>query len=108
MRQTAIALDQIRQAQAAGVPAGIVLGDAGYGDETAFRVGVAELGLSYVLGLRAGTSVWLDYIRRDLMTTGKLKQMIDDDAVVGMTSNPTIFEKAIGGSTDYDETLRRL
>jgi SRSO17 transposase len=57
--KTAIALDQIRQAQAAGVPEGIVLGDAGYGDETAFRVGVAELGLSYVLGLRSGTSVWL-------------------------------------------------
>jgi SRSO17 transposase len=57
--KTAIALDQIRQAQAAGVPEGIVLGDAGYGDETAFRVGVAERGLSYVLGLRSGTSVWL-------------------------------------------------
>jgi SRSO17 transposase len=57
--KTAIALDQIRQAQAAGVPEGIVLGDAGYGDETAFRVGVAELDLSYVLGLRSGTSVWL-------------------------------------------------
>src|ERR1700740_3335596 len=57
--KTAIALDQIRQAQAAGVPEGIVLGDAGYGDETAFRVGIAELGLSYVLGLRSGTSVWL-------------------------------------------------
>jgi SRSO17 transposase len=56
--KTAIALDQIRQAQAAGVPAGIVLDDAGYGDETAFRVGVAELGLSYVLGLLSGTSVW--------------------------------------------------
>ena len=57
--KTAIALDQIRQAQAAGVPEGIVLGDAGYGDETEFRVGIAELGLSYVLGLRSGTSVWL-------------------------------------------------
>src|SRR6201993_4634433 len=56
--KTAIALDQIRQAQAAGVPEGIVLGDAGYGDETEFRVGVAELGLSYVLGLRSGTSIW--------------------------------------------------
>src|SRR6202008_5140867 len=49
----AIALDQIRQAQAAGVPEGIVLGDAGYGDEAKFRVGIAELGLSYVLGLRS-------------------------------------------------------
>ncbi|MDQ6709954.1 MAG: bifunctional transaldolase/phosoglucose isomerase [Candidatus Dormibacteraeota bacterium] len=56
----------------------------------------------------AGTSVWLDYIRRSLMTSGELQQMIDEDAVVGMTSNPTIFEKAIGGSSDYDDTLRAL
>ena len=56
----------------------------------------------------AGTSVWLDYIRRSLMTSGELQRMIDDDAVVGMTSNPTIFEKAIGGSSDYDDTLRTL
>ena len=56
--KTAIALEQIRQARADGVPAGIVLGDAGYGDETDFRVGVAALGLSYVLGVRCGTSVW--------------------------------------------------
>jgi transaldolase/glucose-6-phosphate isomerase len=56
----------------------------------------------------AGTSVWLDYIRRTLMTSGDLKRMIDEDAVVGMTSNPTIFEKAIGGSDDYDDTLRKL
>src|ERR1700716_2731353 len=56
----------------------------------------------------AGTSVWLDYIRRSLMTSGELKRMIEEDAVVGMTSNPTIFEKAIGGSSDYDEALRAL
>ena len=56
----------------------------------------------------AGTSVWLDYIRRSLMTSGELKRMIEDDAVVGMTSNPTIFEKAIGGSSDYDDTLKSL
>src|SRR5256884_7869886 len=56
----------------------------------------------------AGTSVWLDYIRRSLMTSGELQRMIEDDAVVGMTSNPTIFEKAIGGSSDYDDTLKSL
>src|SRR3989441_10650151 len=56
----------------------------------------------------AGTSVWLDYIRRSLITSGELQRMIDEDAVVGMTSNPTIFEKAIGGSSDYDESLRKL
>src|SRR5438876_1932513 len=56
----------------------------------------------------AGTSVWLDYISRSLMTSGELKRMIEEDAVVGMTSNPTIFEKAIGGSSDYDAALKRL
>ncbi len=56
----------------------------------------------------AGTSVWLDYIRRSLMTSGELTRMIEEDAVVGMTSNPTIFEKAIGGSRDYDDALRDL
>ena len=56
--KTAIALGQLRQAVADGVPVGIVLGDPAYGDETAFRVGVAELGLRYVLGVRSGTSAW--------------------------------------------------
>jgi SRSO17 transposase len=56
--KTVIALGQFRQALAAGVPVGILLGDAAYGDETDFRVGVADLGLRYVLGVRPGTSVW--------------------------------------------------
>jgi SRSO17 transposase len=56
--KTAIALGQLRQALAEGVPVGVVLGDAGYGDETDFRVGVGDLGLHYVLGIRPGTSVW--------------------------------------------------
>src|SRR3954451_11566562 len=56
--ETVIALGQLRQALAAGVPVGILLGDAAYGDETDFRVGVADLGLRYMLGVRAGTSVW--------------------------------------------------
>jgi SRSO17 transposase len=56
--KTAIALGQLRQALAACVPVGIVLGDAAYGDETAFRVGVTDLGLRYVLGVRSGTSAW--------------------------------------------------
>ena len=42
-----------------------------------------------------GQSMWLDYIRRDLFTSGKLKQMITEDGLRGMTSNPSIFEKAI-------------
>jgi SRSO17 transposase len=53
-----IALGQLRQARDEGLPLGIVLGDAGYGDECDFRVGVAELDLRYVLGIRPGTSVW--------------------------------------------------
>jgi SRSO17 transposase len=53
-----IALSHLRQAQNDGMPVGIVLADAGYGDDTAFRDGVTELGLTYTVGIRAGTSVW--------------------------------------------------
>ena len=56
----------------------------------------------------AGTSVWLDNMRRSYVTSGELQRMIEEDAVVGMTSNPTIFEKAIGGSSDYDDSIRTL
>src|SRR5580700_5327625 len=58
--------------------------------------------------LNYGQSMWLDYIRRDLLTTGKLKQMIDNDGLRGMTSNPSIFEKAIGESSLYDDILKSL
>jgi transaldolase/glucose-6-phosphate isomerase len=53
-----------------------------------------------------GQSVWLDYIHRNLLKTGGLKRLIEEDGVRGVTSNPTIFEKAIAGGTDYDETIR--
>jgi len=53
-----IALAQLREAIASGVAPGIVLADAGYGDETAFRDGITELGLLYAVGIRPGTSVW--------------------------------------------------
>ena len=53
-----------------------------------------------------GQSIWLDYIRRDLITGGELRRMIDDDGLRGMTSNPAIFEKAIVESHDYDEDIR--
>jgi transaldolase/glucose-6-phosphate isomerase len=52
-----------------------------------------------------GQSVWLDYIRRGLIGSGQLARMVADGWVTGMTSNPTIFEKAIAGSTDYDASL---
>jgi transaldolase len=58
--------------------------------------------------LNYGQSMWLDYIRRDLFTTGMLKQMIADDGLRGMTSNPAIFEKAIGESSLYDDMLKSL
>ena len=49
-----------------------------------------------------GQSVWLDYIRRSLITSGELKRLIVEDGLRGVTSNPSIFEKAIVGSTDYE------
>ncbi len=52
-----------------------------------------------------GQSMWLDYIRRDLLTSGKLKSMIEEDGLRGMTSNPSIFEKAIAESSLYDDML---
>ena len=54
-----------------------------------------------------GQAIWLDYIRRSFITSGELQALIDE-GVRGVTSNPTIFEKAIAGSTDYDEDLRRM
>jgi transaldolase/glucose-6-phosphate isomerase len=55
--------------------------------------------------LEFGQSPWMDYIRRDLLTSGTLKRMIQEDGLMGMTSNPTIFEKAITGSKDYADIL---
>ena len=55
-----------------------------------------------------GQSVWLDNIRRGMFASGELARLIREDGVRGVTSNPTIFEKAITGSADYDEALRRL
>ncbi len=58
--------------------------------------------------LSYGQSMWLDYIRRDLFTTGKLTKLITEDGLRGMTSNPSIFEKAIGESSLYDDMLASL
>src|SRR5438477_6039685 len=58
--------------------------------------------------LKFGQSLWLDYIRRDLLTGGDLRRMIAEDGLRGMTSNPAIFEKAITGSTDYADILDQL
>jgi transaldolase len=57
---------------------------------------------------RFGQSIWLDYIRRDLMTGGELKRLIERDGLGGMTSNPTIFEKAIAAGGEYADQLAEL
>lgn len=54
-----------------------------------------------------GQSPWYDYIQRSLITSGELKVMIETDGLRGMTSNPSIFEKAIGGSADYNPSLKQ-
>ena len=55
-----------------------------------------------------GQSVWIDYLSRDLLETGELKRMMKEDAVVGVTSNPTIFQKALSQGSAYDEQLTEL
>jgi len=56
----------------------------------------------------AGQSLWLDYIRRSLLTGGRLQRYLEEDGLRGMTSNPSIFQQAIGGSDDYDDQLSKL
>ncbi|MDQ6745393.1 MAG: bifunctional transaldolase/phosoglucose isomerase [Actinomycetota bacterium] len=56
----------------------------------------------------AGTSVWLDQIRRSLVEGGELERMVADESLRGVTANPSIFEKAILGSEDYDDELREM
>jgi transaldolase len=55
-----------------------------------------------------GQSVWIDFLSRDMLQSGKLERMMSEDAVVGVTSNPTIFQKAIAGGSAYDEQLKEL
>jgi transaldolase len=55
-----------------------------------------------------GQSVWIDYLSRDLLESGELKQMMEEDSVVGVTSNPTIFQKALSQGNAYDEQLKEL
>ena len=53
-----------------------------------------------------GQAVWLDFIDRKILETGGLKRLIEQDGLKGVTSNPSIFEKAIGEGPDYDDRLR--
>jgi transaldolase len=62
-----------------------------------------------LLRLRAlGQSIWMDYISRHVINSGELQKLIKEDGLCGMTSNPSIFDKAIAGSHDYDDAIRAL
>ncbi len=55
-----------------------------------------------------GQSVWIDLLSRELVSSGELQRMVEEDAVTGLTSNPSIFQKAISGGGDYDGQIREL
>jgi len=55
-----------------------------------------------------GQSIWQDYIQRNIILSGELKQLIDEDGIRGVTSNPSVFDTAIAGSRDYDEDIRAM
>ncbi|HKI87332.1 MAG TPA: transaldolase family protein, partial [Thermoanaerobaculia bacterium] len=55
-----------------------------------------------------GQAFWMDFIRRKVLTDGEVKRLIGEDGLSGMTSNPTIFDEAIGGGEEYDEQLHEL
>ncbi len=55
-----------------------------------------------------GQSIWLDFIKRGMLLSGEARRLIEEDGLRGITSNPSIFEKAIGGSQDYDDSIRAL
>jgi transaldolase / glucose-6-phosphate isomerase len=69
---------------------------------------VAEVNPRLLALAQAGVSPWLDQIRRSLVEGGELTRMVREESLRGVTSNPSIFEKAILGSTDYDDDLRAL
>src|SRR5947209_8139592 len=56
----------------------------------------------------AGQSIWIDLLSRQLVHSGDLQRLLDQDSVTGLTSNPSIFQKAIGGGGDYDDQIRGL
>src|SRR5258708_2992380 len=56
----------------------------------------------------AGQSIWLDFITREFIGEGKLAKVIAEDGLTGVTSNPTIFQKAFSGGKEYDEAISRL
>lgn len=72
-------------------------------------VGATQTSSSPVRRLQElGQSIWLDYIQRQLITSGELRRLVDNTGVTGVTANPSIFEKAILESTDYEDALSAL
>src|SRR5579864_6847956 len=55
-----------------------------------------------------GQAVWLDFLSRGFIADGRLKKLVDDDGLHGVTSNPSIFEQAIGRSNEYDDAIGRM
>src|SRR5689334_17384318 len=79
------------------------------GSEARQKRGIRDMADSRLHQLSArGQSVWIDYLSRDMLQQGELARMMEEDAVVGVTSNPTIFQKAISQGTAYDEQLQEL
>ena len=71
--------------------------------------GANKMNKNPLLGLETfGQSVWLDFLRRNALDNGEIQRLIDQDGVSGLTSNPSIFEKAIAGSHDYDNAIRSM
>ncbi len=67
------------------------------------------MGNNPLLGIKSlGQSIWLDYIERGMLARGEIVRMIEADGLAGITSNPTIFEKAISGHKDYDTAIATL
>lgn len=65
--------------------------------------------MNHLLELKKlGQSVWYDNLRKGLVTSGELNRMVDEYAVAGVTSNPSIFERAVAGTAEYDEDIKRL
>jgi transaldolase len=70
---------------------------------------MATASISPLASLQAlGQSVWVDFMSRQFLENGELRRLIEEDGIQGVTSNPTIFEKAIGHSADYDADIRRV
>jgi transaldolase len=55
-----------------------------------------------------GQSIWMDYLSRQVIESGELARLVKEDGLRGVTSNPSIFDKAIGGSNDYDDAIHKL